>query len=61
MEGVALSLAYTRDGTYLVAGCAYKNGPEGTLIFIFSTYFCDNFVIIFFRFRFIDHLEYVKG
>lgn len=31
MEGVALSLAYTRDGTYLVAGCAYKNGPEGTL------------------------------
>eukprot|EP01084_Bolivina_argentea_P081445 147474_1 len=32
MEGVALSLAYTRDGTYLVAGCAYKNGPEGLLI-----------------------------
>jgi len=32
MEGVALSLAYTRDGTYLVAGCAYKNGPDGLLI-----------------------------
>jgi len=32
MEGVALSLAYTRDGTYLVAGCAYKNGPEGLLM-----------------------------
>ena len=32
MEGIALSLAYTRDGTYLVAGCAYKNGPEGLLI-----------------------------
>merc|ERR1719410_3372142 len=32
MEGMALSLAYTRDGTYLVAGCAYKNGPDGLLI-----------------------------
>lgn len=32
MEGVALSLDYTRDGTYLVAGCAYKNGPDGLLI-----------------------------
>merc|ERR1719242_715165 len=32
MEGIALSLAYTRDGTYLVAGCAYKNGPDGLLI-----------------------------
>ena len=32
MEGQALSLAYTRDGSYLVAGCAYKNGPEGLLI-----------------------------
>eukprot|EP01084_Bolivina_argentea_P139204 244892_1 len=32
MEGVALSLAYTTDGTYLVAGCAYKNGPEGLLL-----------------------------
>merc|ERR1712228_689434 len=32
MEGVALSLAYTKDGTYLVAGCAYKNGPDGLLI-----------------------------
>jgi len=32
MEGVAMSLAYTRDGTYLVAGCAYKNGPDGLLI-----------------------------
>jgi len=31
-EGMALSLAYTRDGTYLVAGCAYKNGPDGLLI-----------------------------
>lgn len=32
MEGIALSLAFTRDGTHLVAGCAYKNGPEGLLI-----------------------------
>lgn len=32
MEGIALSLAYTRDGKYLVAGCAYKNGPDGLLI-----------------------------
>merc|ERR1712176_52011 len=32
MEGMALSLAYTRDGTYLVAGCVYKNGPDGLLI-----------------------------
>ena len=32
MEGIALSLAYSRDGAHLVAGCAYKNGPEGLLI-----------------------------
>merc|ERR1712087_1028309 len=32
MEGVALSLAYTRDGAYLAAGCAYKNGPDGLII-----------------------------
>jgi len=32
MEGIALSLAYTKDGSYLVAGCAYRNGPEGLLI-----------------------------
>merc|ERR1712129_46003 len=32
MEGVALSLAYTRDGAYLAAGCAYKNAPDGLII-----------------------------
>ena len=32
MDGNALSLAFTNDGSYLVAGCAYKNGPDGLLM-----------------------------
>jgi len=50
MEGVALSLAYTRDGAYLVAGCAYKNGPEGLLI-IWNMLKGDGMVEFLFRSR----------
>ena len=32
MEGTPLSLAFTKNGQYLAAGIAYKNGPDGALL-----------------------------
>jgi len=50
MQGTALSLAFTNDGKYLVAGVAHQNGPEGALL-IWNMEKGDGDVEILFRSR----------